>query len=306
MDEPTSTHEHGHEHERLERVTQPTDPLTGAPGWQRSAHAVVASPTFQGIVVAVILANALVLGLETYESIVDRMGGVLDALDSLFLAFFVFELATRLAAVGMRVDRFVRNGWNVFDASVVLASAIPGLPDSSTLLRLARLLRVARLLRLFPDLRVLLDGLRRAAPPAFSLVALTFLLVYLYAIVGWTLFHEQVPQYFGTLGESMLTLFTLLTIEGWNGILEEMRPASPWAIPYTLSFILIGTFVVLNLVIGVVITSLDEAYGARRREHEGEQLADAIDDVRRALDTLESRLSDVPGDPRMTTMGERT
>ncbi len=264
-----------------------------------AAQRIADAAWFQNLVVGVIIANAAVLGIETYDGVVDRWGDTLHAIDRVFLWFFVVELAIRITAAGFRLDRFLRSGWNVFDPVVVVASLAPGLPSDSTALRVVRLLRVTRLLRLFPDLRVLLDGLRRAAPPAMSLVALTFLLVYLYAIVGWTLFHEEVPQYFGDLGESMLTLFTLLTIEGWNSILETLREASPWAIPYVLSFILIGTFVVLNLVIGVVITSLDEAYGATRREQEGADLADAIDDVRRALDALEHRMSDTPGDPRL-------
>lgn len=292
-----------HEHERLDRLTRPTDVADDAPGWQRAAHDLVASTGFQSLVVGVILANALVLGIETYAGAVERIGTLLDVLDVVILAFFVVEIGIRFAAVGFRPDRFLRSGWNVFDSAIVLASALPGLPDSSTLLRLARLLRVTRLLRLFPDLRPLLDGLRRALPPATSLVALTLLLVYLYAIVGWAIFHEDVPQYFGNLGESMLTLFTLLTLEGWNEILGTLRDASPWALPYTLSFILVGTFVVLNMVIGVVITSLDEAYAAHRREREGEDLARSIDDVRTALDALERQLAGTPGDPRL--LGDR-
>lgn len=283
--------------ERTDALTLPPDLPPDAPGWRRRAHAIAASPRFQGLVIAVIVANALVLGIETYGV----AEGILHTVDTIFLAFFVGELAIRIAAAGFRIDRFLRGGWNLFDTLVVVASLAPGLPPESTTLRLVRLLRVARLLRLMPDLRVLLDGLRRAAGPALSLVALTMLLVYLYAIVGWTIFHERAPQYFGNLGEAMLTLFTLLTLEGWNEILGTLREASPWALPYVLSFILVGGFVVLNLVIGVVVTSLDDAYGAHRRAEEGD-LADAIDGVRRSLDALEARLSDTPGDPRLLTM----
>lgn len=270
-----------------------------APGWQRAAHAVTSADWFQNLVVAVILANAAIIGVETYAGAREQLGSLLGRLDLAFLAFFVVELLLRLVAAGLRIDRFLRGGWNVFDTLVVAASFVPGLQGNSTALRLVRLLRVARLLRLFPDLRVLLDGLRRAAPPAASLVALTFLLVYLYAIAGWALFGQSVPHRFGNLGEGMLTLFTLLTLEGWNEILGELREASAWGLPFTLSFILVGTFVVLNLVIGVVITSLDEAYSSRRREREGPRLTHAIDDVREALDSLERQLSDVPGDTRL-------
>lgn len=276
-------------------------PVT-SPGWQRAAHRVTRADWFQNLVVAVIVANAAVIGLETYAGVRDGAGGALALIDRIFLGFFILELALRVAAAGLRLDRFLRNGWNVFDTLVVTASLVPGLQGNSTMLRLVRLLRVTRLLRLFPDLRVLLDGLRRAAPPAASLVALTFLLLYLYAIVGWTLFGAQLPHRFGNLGEGMLTLFTLLTLEGWNEILRELREVSAWALPYTLSFILVGTFVVLNLVIGVVITSLDEAYGERRREREGSDLPRAIDDVREALDALERRLGGMPVEPRVLSL----
>lgn len=275
-----------------------------APRWRRYAFNLVEASWFQGLVVGVIVANAAILGIETYQRFTHSQLYILRALDVAFLSFFVVEIVTRFAAVGFNPRTFFKGGWNTFDTIVVAASLLPGLPDQSTLLRLVRLLRVARLFRLFPDLRVLLDGLRRAARPAISLVGLTFLLVYLYAVVGWVLFHERAPEYFRDLGESMLTLFTLLTLEGWNEILRTLREVSPWALPYTLSFILVGTFVVLNLVIGVVITSLDEAYSSHRRDSESEDLADAIDDVRRALDSLESKLSDTPGDPRLMTMGD--
>lgn len=287
-------------------LTDP-DPVplpANAPRWQRAAHDVTEDGGFQSFIVGVILTNALVIGLETYSWITDRWGEQLHTLNAVFLGIFVVELFIRIAAVGFRINVFFRGGWNIFDTIVVTASFIPGVRENATLLRLARLLRVTRLLRLMPDLHLLLDGLRRAAKPAASLLALTFLLVYLYAVLGWTLFHESVPKYFGNLGEAMLTLFTLLTLEGWNEILGTLREASAWALPYTLSFILVGTFVVLNLVIGVVITSLDEAYGAQKREAEGADLSDAIDDVRRALDSLERRMSGTPGDPRLLSMGD--
>lgn len=259
------------------------------------ARTAAAAPAFQNLVVAVIVANAVVLGLETYDGVDRRYGDLLTVLDRVFVAFFVVELLVRITAAGFSPRRFLRSGWNVFDTLVVVASVAPGLPANSTALRLVRLLRVTRLLRLMPDLRVLLDGVRRAAPPAASLLALTVLIVYVYAVLGWTIFAESAPQYFDDVGEGMLTLFTLLTLEGWNEILGTLREASPWALPYVLSFILVGTFVVLNLVIGVIINSLDEAYGERRREREGAQLADAITSVRNALDQLEATL-DAPAD----------
>lgn len=262
----------------------------GAPGWQRAAWRLAHAPRFVNAVLAVIMLNGIVIGAETYPSVHRAIGDWMDVADRVFLAFFTFEIAVRLAAVGFRPARFVRDGWNVFDFVVVAGAYVPGLAANATALRLLRLLRVARLLRVMPDVRILLDGMRRAARPAAGLVALTLLLLYLYGVVGWSLFATSDPERWGTVGEAMLTLFTLLTLEGWNEILAGARAASPAGLVFILSFVLIGTFVVLNLVIGVVLTSLDEAHQHHRRSVEGRSLSQAIDDVRDALDTLERHL----------------
>jgi voltage-gated sodium channel len=266
---------------------------------QQRAHRIASSERFQNVIFAIIVLNALIIGLETYRPLVARWHDVFLVLDALFLAVYVVELVIRFVAVRCNPRTFFSNGWNVFDFAIVAIVFVPGMASNTTVLRLARLLRVSRLLRLMPDIHVLLDGLRRAAKPAVSLVALIGLIVYLYAVVGWSIFHREDPERWGNLGEAMLTLFTLLTLEGWNEILSEARAVSPWAVVYILSFILIGTFVVLNLVIGVVITSLDEAYSSRRVEGEGEDLSQAIDAVRVALDDLERKTSGTPGDPRV-------
>jgi voltage-gated sodium channel len=240
--------------------------------------------------VCVILLNAITIGLETYPSIKADIGHELHLLDRTFLGIFTCEITIRLIAVAFNPLVFFRRGWNVFDFCAVAASFIPGLGANSTALRLIRLLRVARLLSVVPDVQVLLDGIKRAARPAAGLMVLTVLLVYLYGIIGWSLFHEKNPQEWGTVGESALSLFTLLTLENWPSILAGVREHSPWGLPFVLSFILFGTFVVLNLVIGVVITSLDEAHAQSRRDTEGEDLASAIEGVRDALDQLEYQL----------------
>jgi voltage-gated sodium channel len=268
-----------------------TDPTQARePAWQRSARRLVESDTFQNAIVAVIIANAVTIGVQTYP-----IPGWLDTLiewtDRVFLGVFVVELVLRLAADGFRLTRFFRRGWNVFDFVVVAAAFIPGIANNSTVLRLVRLLRVARLIKMMPDISVLFDGMRRAAGPAFSLVALTVLLCYLYAVLGVVLFGERAPQYFGNVGEGLLTLFTLLTLEGWNTVMYDLRAISPAAIPFSLSFILIGTYIVINLVVGVVITSLDEAYKTRASaEAARHDVTETIHELRAALDTLETKL----------------
>mgnify|MGYP000042913433 FL=1 len=154
-----------------------------------------------------------------------------------------------------------------------------------------------------PDSRVLLRGLRRAAGPALSLAALTVLLCYLYAVVGWMAFRDHgnadIPGYFDNIGEAMLTMFELLTLEGWNQTLHDLRQVSPFAVPYVISFLLIGTYIVVNLVVGIVINSLDEAYKERDHERALEYMATGgeragveatINELRTVLDRLEAQL----------------
>ena len=269
-----------------------TTPATAppSPAWATAARRLVTSDAFGNLVVAVIVANAVTIGIQTY-AVPGWLHTGIEWADRAFLAVFVVELVLRLAADGFRPQRFFRSGWNVFDLLVVAAAFVPGLSANSTVLRLVRLLRVVRLMRLMPDVGVLFDGMRRAAGPALSLVALTALLCYLYAIVGVALFGVRAPQYFGNAGEALLTLFTLLTLEGWNTVMYDLRAVSVAAVPYTLSFVLVGTYVVINLVVGVVITSLDEAYKTRATAQASRQdLTRTIHELRAALDGLETKL----------------
>ena len=149
------------------------------------------APWFQMAIVAVIVGNAVVLGLETYDTIVDEAGGLLHWLDRVFLAIFVFELGVRIAAYGRTPWHFFRNGWNIFDFVIVAVAFVPGLAGSTTILRLARLLRVARLIRFVPEVQILLRGVARSLQPIGGLLVLTLLLLFLYGMVGWALFGDE-------------------------------------------------------------------------------------------------------------------
>lgn len=263
-----------------------------APGWQRKANAIANAGWFQNLVVVVIIANAVVLGLQTYERVPGELQRLADPLDSWFLGFFVVELLIRLAAYRFRLRAFFRDPWNIFDTVVIVLGLLPIWQGNPTALRMVRLARIARLARVMPDFRVLVDGLWRAALPALSLLALTALLCYLYAVVGYMLFHESSPEYFGNLGEGMLTLFTLLTLEGWNEVLYTLREGSPWALPYVISFILFGTYVVINLILGIVINALETAYKERDRAAAlDEDLADTINELHDVIGKLERKLA---------------
>jgi voltage-gated sodium channel len=244
------------------------------------------SSAFNLAIFVVILANAVVLGLETYPRVVREAGGLLRTLNDVFLAIFVVELAIRLAAYGSRPQDFFRSGWNVFDFLVVGASLAPGLRENALLLRLVRLARILRVVRLLPDLRVLTMAIGRSIPGVLSLTVLALLVVFIYGMVGWTIFNEHAPEQYGTIGEAMLTLFVTLTLENLPDQLALGRELSDWTILYFVSYALVAAFLIFNILIGVVINSLEEA---RAIEHARER-ADALERGGPAGPTVEERL----------------
>ena len=279
---------------------------------ERNALArVVDSPPFTAVVVTTIAVNAVVLGLQTYEGVVDRWGDVLDLVNAACLAVFVVELAIRMGSYWPRPLRFFRNGWNIFDFVVVMAVFVPGIRQNATLLRLLRLLRVVRIVRVLPDLRVLLLGVWKSVPPLASIGAVTAMILFVYGMVGWIWFGDELPEEWGNIGRGMLTLFVMLTLENFPLYMDEAMDVEPWAWVYFVSFILVAAFIVLNVLIGVVLNSMEEAreidrrqvlrerYGVTRPSPVDPQahapVAERISILRSALDELELELAVGPG-----------
>jgi voltage-gated sodium channel len=233
---------------------------------ERNALArVVDSSAFTTVVVTTILVNAVTLGVQTYEGIEDRWGGLLDLVNAVCLAVFVVELLTRLASYWPRPWVFFRSGWNVFDFVVIGAAFVPGIRQNSTLLRLARLLRVVRIVRVLPDLRVLLLGVWKSVPPLASIGAVTAMILFVYGMVGWIWFGDELPEQWGNIGRAMLTLFVMLTLEDFPVYMDAAMDVEPWAWLYFVSFILVAAFIVLNVLIGIVLNSMEEARELDRR-----------------------------------------
>ena len=262
------------------------------------------SPRFQGFIFAVIVANAVTLGLGTYDVGADAHS-LLTTLDDTFLGIFVVELAIRIAAYGRRPQDFFKEGWNVFDFVVIGLAFAPGLRENITLLRLARLLRVVRLVSVMPDLRILVRAMVRSLPPITSLVLLTVLLMYVYGMVGWILFHEEDPEHWGNIGDALLSLFQILTLEDWPAYLERGQEIVPASWIFFVSYVLLASFLVINILIAIIINSVEEVHEAEREE-ERKELADEaaaggtvahrLHEIREALDRLEAQLAEGGGD----------
>jgi len=231
------------------------------------------SRQFQLSIFGVILLNAVVLGLETYDSIATEWGDTLFLLNEIFLGIFIIEILIRIAAYGNRPQDYFKQGWNIFDFVVVFAVFIPGVRENALLLRLVRLLRVVRVISIFPDLRVLVSGMGRALRPIAAMGALTVLFLFFYGMIGVQLFGEELPERWDNIGTAMLTLFTVLTLEGWNEILFTAQEVTRFAWVFFVSFVLIGSFLVINVLIAIIITSVEEAREAERAEEIEERLS---------------------------------
>jgi voltage-gated sodium channel len=278
----------------------------------RGCAALADSTAFNVAIFGVILANAIVLGLETYDTIERDHDALLSTLDRVFYAIFVVEISIRFVAVGANPRRFFRSGWNTFDFVVIAAALVPGVRENATLLRLARLARIVRVVRLLPDLRVLTTAIVRAIPASLSLVVLGVLVLFLYGMVGWSAFGEEYPAQYGNVGDAMLTLFVTLTLENFPDQLQIGRDTSFWATLYFISFALVAAFLLFNILIGIVINSMEEARTiehARQQQVEreaalraglpapaedlpdpDEDVVQQITDLRTALDALEASL----------------
>ena len=224
---------------------------------------IAASSRFQGFVLALIVANAVLLGVETSPDFMTRYGRWVELAETVIQGAFVIEIAIRLAAHLPRLHEFFRDGWNVFDFSVVTLSLLPAAGPFATVARLARVLRVSRLVSVWPDLRLIIGTMLRSIPSMGHVIALLSLLLYVYGVLGYHLFHDVAPQHWGSLGRSLETLFKTLTLEGWVEIAEESPHPIGWI--YFASFIVVAVFVVTNLFIAVVINNLDKVRSEQER-----------------------------------------
>jgi voltage-gated sodium channel len=252
---------------------------------------IVASRWFDPLMLVVIFVNAIALGLETYDSVARSIGDELHTANDVILGLFVVELLIRFGATGFNPRRFFRSGWNVFDFVVIAASFAPGLRENATLLRLVRLARIVRAVRLLPDLRILTVAVARSIPGVASLAVISLLLVYVYGMVGWVIFHNHDPANFANIGQSMVTMFVLLTLENLPTYIAKGQELSDWTLLFYVSYVLVASFLIFNLFIGIVINSMEEARAIELHRAERELLEeDRANDERAHAVVVRERL----------------
>lgn len=214
----------------------------------------LADPRTERVIIGLIILNAITLGLETSRGVMDAIGPILLTVDSILLSIFVAELSARMAV--QRRD-FIRDPWNVFDFAVVAVALVPA-TGAFSVLRALRVLRVLRLITVLPSLKRVVGGLISALPGMGSIMLLLALIFYVFAVMATKLFGATAPDQFGSMGATSYTLFQVMTFDDWSGgIVKPLMADHPYAIAFFLIFILLSTFMALNLFIGVIVSALD-------------------------------------------------
>lgn len=238
---------------------------------------------FQYTIIALIVINAVILGLETSDTVMRHVGFVLKPLDGLILKIFIIELALRFYV--QRLHFFIRP-WSMFDLVVVVIALVPATGALSAL-RALRVLRVLRLISTIPTMRKVIEGLITAIPGIASVAAIMMLLFYVFSVIGTHLYSATFPQWFGSLGGTMYSLFQIMTLESWSmGIVRPVMEQHPNAWMFFVSYILVTTFVMLNLFIAIIVNAMHSDIEEEAEESRHEMQETLAKDLR----AMEARL----------------
>ncbi|WP_366554488.1 ion transporter [Aquibaculum sediminis] len=261
-------------------------------GLRGRLQTLVESNRFQQVITALIVINAVTLGLETSERAMAAAGGLLQTLDKLILSVFVVELTMKILVYGRR---FHRDPWNLFDFLVVGIALVPATGNLSVL-RALRVLRVLRLISAVPSMRRVVGALLAALPGMGSIVALLGLLYYVFAVMATKLFAASFPDWFGTIGASAYTLFQIMTLESWSmGIVRPVMETYPLAWLFFVPFILMTSFTVLNLFIGIIVDAMQAGQQAEIEAEREQAHADA-ETILRELRSLRQEVAELKGE----------
>ena len=236
----------------------------------------------QRFIIALIVLNGAILGIQTSAGLTAYFGPWLSLLDQLILAVFVLEIVLKLTASGRQ---FFRSYWNLFDFFVVAIALVPA-SGPFAVLRVLRVLRLLRLISVVPRLRFVVEALLHAIPGIASIGVLILIIFYVFAVVATGLYGAAFPDWFGSLGRSMFTLFQIMTLESWSmGVVRPVMQVFPFAWIFFVLFILVATFTMLNLFIGIIVETMQTLH-AKSDEDEKSKKSLIEDDPASVIDEL--------------------
>ncbi|MCJ8295922.1 MAG: ion transporter [Colwellia sp.] len=258
---------------------------------QRQLSKIDTSKAFQGIVIAVILLSALMIGAKTHN-LSANVVAMLLFLDVAVTVFFAVEISIRFLACPEKKS-FFKSGWNIFDTVIVIGSLVPTGGSGVLLARLLRVFRVLRLVSMVPELRLLINALLKAIPRMGYIALLMFVIFYIYAAIGSMYFHEINEVLWGDVSISMLTLFRVATFEDWTDVMYETMAVYPLSWIYYLTFIFLTAFIFLNMMVGTVLEVMSQEHDQFRAEQHGETGDGGEPASRAQIDNLEKELAEI-------------
>jgi voltage-gated sodium channel len=273
----------------------------GAAPWRTRLARWIESPRVVQFIIGVILVNAVILGLETNKDLMARSGTLLIAIDRACLAVFIIEIVCKLLAFR---GLFWRSGWNIFDFIVVAVALVPG-AGPWAVIRSLRVLRVLRLLTMIPSLRKVVAAFLHAIPGLGGVLLLMVIFLYTSAGLAVNLFGQRFPEWFGTLTGSLFSLFQILTLEGWADMARAIMEVYPWAPLFFVPFIIIATFTVLNLFIGIIVNTMQELSTLPEPGVPKKDLAEALARIEGDIKGLRNQIENEGRDAPSTFGGDR-
>jgi len=267
--------------------------MSGKVSWQARFESARSNRLFELFIILVIIASALLIGVKTYQ-LPSWVKPLIDGLDLLITLIFLVEISIRFLGEPQK-RAFFRNGWNLFDTLIVFISLIPiDDTDSALVARLVRVFRVLRMVSIVPELRLLLNSIISALPRLGYVAALIFIIFYIYAAAGSLFFDRINPELWGNISIAMLTLFRVMTFEDWTDVMYETMDVYSWSWIFYLTFIFLTTFAFLNMVIGIVVSVLDEEQSKLDTEDPNRtslaNLKDELTEIKTSLRAIERRL----------------
>lgn len=232
----------------------------------------------QNFIIGLIVLNSITIGMETSENVMLNYGQTLLLIDKIILSVFVMEILLKLYAYGFS---FFKNGWNIFDFSIVAIALLPA-SGALAVLRSLRIFRSLRLIKNLPKLRFIVEALLHSLPSIGWIFVLLALVFYVFAVIGTKLFGAAYPEWFGNLGASMFTLFQIMTLEGWAEISREIMKEFPLANLYFIIFILLASYTTLNIFIAIVVNTMSEVQKKTSDENVN-KIEDLIQDEKEEL-----------------------
>ncbi len=262
-------------------------PSTFSSAWRDAIEHLMARPVIQHGLVLLIIVNAIVLGIQTNAAAVAWCGHWLHDLDDLILGIFVIELLLLIAARGLR---FFRDPWSVFDLLVIVIAFVPA-TGSLSVLRALRVLRILRLINKIQSMRTVVAGLLGSLPGLGSVFGLIVVIFYVSAVMATDMFGNAFPDRFGSLQASLYTLFQVMTLEGWSAdIARPVMGSFPYAWVFFVLFVLVATFIVVNLFVAVIVNSIGDAKAQATSAGEADRdtVSQEIEGLRKELSLLKS------------------